>query len=443
MLDNYYNAIIRIYSSNINYDILNPNNMIIDDTTIGTGFFIYPTFIITCAHVVINSKKILFSNSMVSKNKLEAKIKFICYESDIAVLETVDYKSKNYMSLANSNKIKFQDSIVVIGFPLGCDKIKITKGIISGSENGMIQIDSAINQGNSGGPLINSDNKVIGIITSKIEDATNIGYAIPIYFLQTFTSTKVLKNKFNLCKMLVSYNNSSKDKIDQIKDILNMSEQITGVTINNISDYSPLKTINLKNNDVILSFNNIPVDNYGYLRMKKNDLYVYSILHLKYYIHRLLINKEYNITFFSFETNSIVNTKIIFKDENILGIQRLIPQYDKLNYLNLGGLILIDLNNNTLELNIGSIIMKKNKISEFIKYVVVVNKTSDSIFNITENINIGDIITNINDQKINCLNDIELYINNTSHKYLTIQTLSKTIDTINTNTTKKNLHTID
>ena len=87
--------------------------------------------------------------------------------------------------------------------------------------------------------------------------------------------------------------------------------------------------------------------------------------------------------------------------------------------------------------------MKKNKISEFIKYVVVVNKTSDSIFNITENINIGDIITNINDQKINCLNDIELYINNTSHKYLTIQTLSKTIDTINTNTTKKNLHTID
>ena len=185
-MQNMYNSIIRIISNDQDYDYLNPPNITIENQSIGTGFFINSNIIITCAHVVENGNTLFFTIPYLSNKKYKLKILCIAPSIDLAILESVEYTSNNFLKLFNSDSINIQDPIRVIGFPLGQDKIKVTKGIISGIQFGNIQIDSPINSGNSGGPLINEANNVIGIISSKISNASGVGYAVPTKLLNIF-----------------------------------------------------------------------------------------------------------------------------------------------------------------------------------------------------------------------------------------------------------------
>jgi S1-C subfamily serine protease len=116
---------------------------------------------------------------------------------DIAFLKINDTKGKKLKpaAIGDSAKTKIGESVVAIGNALGQFQNTVTSGIISGygrnvqafdGEGGenlenLIQTDAAINQGNSGGPLVNLDGQVIGINTAVAGgDAENIGFAIPI-----------------------------------------------------------------------------------------------------------------------------------------------------------------------------------------------------------------------------------------------------------------------
>lgn len=116
---------------------------------------------------------------------------------DIAFLKINDTKGKKLQAAAigDSAETKIGDSVVAIGNALGQFQNTVTSGIISGygrnvqaydGEGGenlenLIQTDAAINQGNSGGPLVNLDGQVIGINTAVAGgDAQNIGFAMPI-----------------------------------------------------------------------------------------------------------------------------------------------------------------------------------------------------------------------------------------------------------------------
>ena len=117
---------------------------------------------------------------------------------DIAFLKIKDTKGKtlNPATVGDSSKMKVGDSVIAIGNALGQFQNTVTSGIVSGfgrsvqasdssgndSENleNLFQTDAAINEGNSGGPLVNLEGEVIGINTAVAGDAQNIGFAIPI-----------------------------------------------------------------------------------------------------------------------------------------------------------------------------------------------------------------------------------------------------------------------
>ena len=117
---------------------------------------------------------------------------------DIAFLKIDDLKGKKLTpaTLGDSSKMEVGDSVIAIGNALGQFQNTVTSGILSGygrsiqasdasggsSENleGLFQTDAAINEGNSGGPLVNLDGEVIGINTAVAGDAQNIGFSIPI-----------------------------------------------------------------------------------------------------------------------------------------------------------------------------------------------------------------------------------------------------------------------
>lgn len=117
---------------------------------------------------------------------------------DVAFLKITNAKGKKLQpaTIGDSSKVGVGDTVVAIGNALGQFQNTVTSGIISGygrsvqassstgdsSENldDLFQTDAAINEGNSGGPLVNMNGQVIGINTAIAGDAQNIGFAIPV-----------------------------------------------------------------------------------------------------------------------------------------------------------------------------------------------------------------------------------------------------------------------
>jgi serine protease Do len=117
---------------------------------------------------------------------------------DVAFLQIPDTKGKSLKAatVGDSGNVKVGDEVVAIGNALGQFQNTVTSGIISGfgrsvqasdstgasSENldNLFQTDAAINEGNSGGPLVNLDGQVIGMNTAVASNSQSIGFAIPI-----------------------------------------------------------------------------------------------------------------------------------------------------------------------------------------------------------------------------------------------------------------------
>ncbi|MBE7033257.1 MAG: trypsin-like serine protease [Ruminococcaceae bacterium] len=154
--------------------------------SLGSGFSIGENCIVTNAHVIVNPDDIVIETY--SGNEYDVFVVGIDYEQDIAVLG-VDGGAFPYLTIADSSSIQTGDEIYAIGVPKSMS-YTLTKGVISAQNreiggNKYIQIDAAINEGNSGGPLLNDDGLVIGMNTLKISDSEGLGFAI---------STETLKN---------------------------------------------------------------------------------------------------------------------------------------------------------------------------------------------------------------------------------------------------------
>lgn len=167
----------------------------------GTGF-VYKkdaknAYIMTNNHVIegADSVEVEFNDK---SERIDAKILGGEAYSDIAVLTIDAEESQNIVEIGNSEEIKLGDTIFTVGSPMGITyKGTVTKGILSGKDRmvdvslsgkatdyymNVLQLDAAVNPGNSGGPLCDVSGKVIGIISLKIvqDEVEGMGFAIPI-----------------------------------------------------------------------------------------------------------------------------------------------------------------------------------------------------------------------------------------------------------------------
>lgn len=167
----------------------------------GTGF-VYKkdnknAYIMTNNHVIDGADEVEVEFNDKSE-RIDAKIVGGEVYSDIAVLTIDADESSGVVEAGNSNEVKLGDTIFTVGSPMGVTyKGTVTKGILSGKERlvevnltgnttdyymKVLQIDAAVNPGNSGGPLCDVSGKVIGIISLKIvqDEVEGMGFAIPI-----------------------------------------------------------------------------------------------------------------------------------------------------------------------------------------------------------------------------------------------------------------------
>ena len=145
--------------------------------------------IVTNAHVVQKASDIyvVLNDGTI----LQAKVIRVSQSDDLAIIKTdLPYLVKE-VKFADIKDIMVGETVIAIGNPLGLEN-SVTVGVVSGKDrafsnvmceyvcSGLVQTDASINPGNSGGALLNLDGELVGVSVAVVQNAQNIGFAIPV-----------------------------------------------------------------------------------------------------------------------------------------------------------------------------------------------------------------------------------------------------------------------
>jgi 2-alkenal reductase len=240
-------------------------------TVSGSGVFISSQgYILTNNHVIAGTQGDL-TIVLADGSQETAKIVGADQYSDIAVLKTTG-KVPAVATLGNSDVLNPGETVIAIGSPLGDFKNTVTVGVVSAtgrsidSGNGysidnLIQTDAAINQGNSGGPLVNLAGQVIAINTLIVRSsgsgtvAEGLGFAIPINTASTVAQQLIQNGSITHPYLGVSFQAVSPD----IANAYNLPVQY-GAYITDVAANSPASQAGLQQGDIITSLGGIALD---------------------------------------------------------------------------------------------------------------------------------------------------------------------------------------
>lgn len=187
---------------------------IMTSTGSGTGFYVADKDIfITNHHVIAGEKQVALQGQ--NRRRFLGNVIYVNNELDLAFIRS-EQKPADVPSITLNadTPIDSLQKIYVHGFPFGMP-YTITEGVISSAEqllNGrkFIQTDAAVNPGNSGGPMLSSEGHLIAVTTSKLTQADNVGFGIPVQqVLQEFkefkpTNPNTYHVKCDSCSLLLT-----------------------------------------------------------------------------------------------------------------------------------------------------------------------------------------------------------------------------------------------
>lgn len=276
-------SVVKVFTttSTANYKQPWQTNKILKFT--GSGAIIQGNQIITSAHVVAGGKLIEVRKENDPK-KYIAKLKYISHQVDIAILEVEDqsfFDNTSYLKL--STDVKARDSVTVVGYPIGGNNISTTTGVVSrieqqyyvysGEKFLAIQIDAAVNSGNSGGPAVNSKNELIGIAMMTKKKANNISYIVPTEIINTvLEDTKDGKiDGFN--RVLTYVANIENNVLKEYYGLNNGNGAIVGI----VDQYET----QIKLDDIVLSIDGKLIANNGTIASKYGRISFAHVFHTK------------------------------------------------------------------------------------------------------------------------------------------------------------------
>ncbi|XP_051123302.1 protease Do-like 9 [Andrographis paniculata] len=252
-----------------------------------SGFVIKGRRVLTNAHSVEHYTQVKLKKRG-SDTKYLATVLAIGTECDIALLTVDDDEFWKGVSPVEFGDLPaLQDAVTVVGYPIGGDTISVTSGVVSrieilsyvhGSTELLgLQIDAAINSGNSGGPAFNDKGNCVGIAfqSLKHEDVENIGYVIPtpviMHFIQdyekneTYTGFPILGVEWQ------------KMENPDLRLSMGMKPDQKGVRIRRVDPTAPEFSV-LKPSDIILSFDGVNIANDGTVPFRHGERIGFSYL---------------------------------------------------------------------------------------------------------------------------------------------------------------------
>ncbi len=268
----------------------------------GTGF-VYEeddkyAYILTNSHVIDNatSIKVKFTNDAIEDVELVGNDSY----SDIAVLKVAKDKVLKIAEIGSNENLRVGDTVFAIGAPLDNEySWTVTRGILSGKDRlvdvsvgntgsadwvmQVIQTDAAINSGNSGGPLANSNGQVIGVTNMKLvsDGVEGMGFAIPIEDAVNYAKQLRENGKIERPFIGISMLDSS-DTFNLARYRITLDVSLEGAVVIETQKGSPAANAKLQLGDVIT---------------KIEDYEVTSVARLKYYLYKYAPGEKVKITY--------------------------------------------------------------------------------------------------------------------------------------------------
>ncbi len=244
----------------------------------GSGFIVTENgYIVTNYHVIQAAYEGGYDVSVMLYNGETYPAEIIGFEksNDIAVLK-IEASGLSAANLGSSDSLLVGETVYAIGNPLGELSFSLTSGSVSAlnrkitttdsttqltSTNNMFQIDAAVNEGNSGGPVYNDRGEVVGIVTAKYSDTgvEGLGFAIPIDDVLDMID-QLVKNGYISGKPSFGITGNTVDSTSA--KYYNMVEGVYVLTVNT---GSCSETAGIKAGDIITAINDIAIKTYDEL----------------------------------------------------------------------------------------------------------------------------------------------------------------------------------
>ncbi|XP_049343851.1 protease Do-like 2, chloroplastic [Solanum verrucosum] len=282
----FLNAVVKVFCTHTAPDYSLPWQKQRQFASTGSAFMIGDGKLLTNAHCVEHGTQVKVKRRG-DDTKYVAKVLARGVECDIALLSV---ESKDFWKGAEPLRFghlpHLQDSVTVVGYPLGGDTISVTKGVVSrvevtsyahgSSELLGIQIDAAINPGNSGGPAFNDDGECIGVAFQvyRSDDVENIGYVIPTTVVSHFLEDFERNGKYSgfpcLGVLLQKLENPA------LRACLRVPSN-EGVLVRKIEPTSDVSNV-VKEGDVIVSFDGVRVGCEGTVPFRSSERIAFRYL---------------------------------------------------------------------------------------------------------------------------------------------------------------------
>ncbi len=243
---------------------------------LGSGVIVSSNgFVLTNNHVIEGADEL--SVSLPDGREFKAKVIGTDPKTDVAVVK-IEAENLPTLTLADSDKLRVGDIVFAVGNPLGIGQT-VTMGIVSAKGrnnlgllegvNGyedFIQTDAAINQGNSGGALVDAKGRLVGInsaIVTNTRGNIGIGLAIPVNFAANIMNSLTESGSVTRGYLGVSVEPVS----PEVAETLGLKKDAKAVVITLVSPGGPAEKAGLKRSDAILSIENKPVTSVQDLRL--------------------------------------------------------------------------------------------------------------------------------------------------------------------------------
>jgi S1-C subfamily serine protease len=239
---------------------------------VGSGLIVDSDgYILTNSHVVMDDDKSKLKVLLSDGREVDGTVEWFDAGLDLAIVK-IKADNLTAVELGDSESLKVGQYVAAIGNPLGLEfQGSVTQGVVSGldrsitassetketSMENLIQVDAAINSGNSGGPLLDSQGRVIGINTAKAEGGENMGFAIPIDTAKPIIESIKEDGEYSRAYMGISVAN-----ISEVRDQIGNTDlgTDTGAYVAQVTKGSPAEAAGLRLSDVIVEVSGTKVE---------------------------------------------------------------------------------------------------------------------------------------------------------------------------------------
>lgn len=397
-----FNSVFKIISNRKIPSLTIPYQDESHGKSIGAGFFINNKGLaLTASHVVENNIELWIILPEYGQMIFTAEIISVYPDFDIALIK-VNIKNKFFLKLSSSDNLKLRTTVYTIGYPSNPKYPIATSGTISGVRDDYLQTDTPVNSGNSGGPLLNEDNEVIGITSAVLSETENSSLIIPINIYKRI-STIMLQHKIIYKNVLgIVFSKNTDNYLNFF--VTNEFQNLTGVIITKILNNSPLfKKIEV--DDLLCSIthnnNTYEIDNYGEITVN----WVIGKITIDKLIKRFLNNEEITVHFYSHKEEKMKKEIMnLIPYDKLYPIKKLFFPVDSLDYEIFAGVIFMDLTINHLSLekfsHLGTLLLNDEIYNP---QLVITHIFPNSIISKTSNLTNFSLVKKINNMKVSSL----------------------------------------